>query len=488
MDHARLARETVEKLAPYLEELMDRQIPNPDAPQKLVEAFRLWKLIYPKIALRSGVIQAVKNTIADNSAGNRAALAQQLIQIYRTNEHFASQVREVIRRQASYPTEEDPPPPPPQDYFSQASTGGKEFSAEQVSCQICGTKDETLRLVSYPYVVSVIIMTFRRVFQGVYCAKHANRYFFLAIFITLTIGWLGIPFGFLFTPITLFTLLTVDKKLRPANAKLLLEIVKAKLEAGEREAAAIYLKESLWLDDTEQARAEAQKLADILKPPAQPDYLFQLVTLLFTYLTVWVMGLLIGLIDGMVSLPLAQFSENVPILAVIFSYLPLVMLLIFGAFIATRLSLETTQKVALRSRWGGRLLAVLLSVAAAYATLTGKFLFDAQMNISSITPNMLKRLFYYGSLLFNGGWQMLSQVLAGQEATSAVFVILVLLGAVLFLWVNQDYITRTVRWQVTIDKLSGLTRHNSGSLVVVISTLLTIAFWLIFSSIFYLAG
>ncbi|MEJ2757993.1 MAG: hypothetical protein P8046_05860, partial [Anaerolineales bacterium] len=207
MDHARLARETVDKLAPYLKELMERQPPDPEAPLKKIEAFRLWKLIYPKIALRSGVIQAAKKIIEENTAGNRAALTQQLTQVYRTNEHIAIEVMEVIRKGRIY-EEESPAPQQPENFFQPISPD-KEFSAEQVSCQECGIKDETLRLVSYPYVVSLIIVTFRRVFQGVYCDKHANRYYYLAVFITMTVGWLGIPFGFLFAPLTLASLLTV---------------------------------------------------------------------------------------------------------------------------------------------------------------------------------------------------------------------------------------------------------------------------------------
>ena len=148
MDHARLARETVDKLAPYLKELMERQIPDPEAPKTKIEAIRLWKLIYPKVALRSSVIQAAKKIIEENSAGNRAALTQQLTQVYRTNEHIALEVMQVIRKEAVY--EEEPPPGQQTDYFFQSTSQGKEFSAEQVSCQVCGKKDETVRLVSYP--------------------------------------------------------------------------------------------------------------------------------------------------------------------------------------------------------------------------------------------------------------------------------------------------------------------------------------------------
>lgn len=486
MDHARLARETVDKLAPYLKELMERQPPDPEAPPRKVEAFRLWKLIYPKIALRSGVIQAAKKIIEENTVGNRAALTQQLTQVYRTNEHIALEVMQIIRKERVY--EDEPPARQHPDYLFQSPSAGTEFSAEQVSCQECGIKDETLRLVSYPYVVSLIIVTFRRVFQGVYCARHANRYYFLAVFITMTVGWLGIPFGFLFTPLTLSSLLTVDKKLRPANAKLLLEIAKAKLEAEAPQSAAVYLKESLWLEDSEQVRDEAQKLVSELKPLAQPEYAFQLAVSLFAFLTIWMMGFLIGMIDGVISLPLEIGGGDVSVLVMIFSYLPLLLLLIFGSYLGAHLSGDTARRMMLRTKWGGRLFAIILSLGAVYAILTGKFLVHTQMNLASRPKNMVASLFYYGGLIFNGGWRLLSQIFIGQAPAYLLFLVIVLLGGVLFLWSCHDHISQTVQWQQALDEITGTMAQESGSRAVLMAGIVIMIFTLVFGSIFFFTG
>jgi hypothetical protein len=35
-----------------------------------------------------------------------------------------------------------------------------------IACQLCGRQDETLRVVLYPYVISVVVVTFRRSFAG----------------------------------------------------------------------------------------------------------------------------------------------------------------------------------------------------------------------------------------------------------------------------------------------------------------------------------
>lgn len=489
MDHARLARDTVEKLAPYLKELMEKQVPHSDASQSQMEAFRLWKLIHPRIALRFGVIRAINNTIDDNSAVNRAALAQELTQVFRINEHIASQVMEILQSQPGEKKDEKAPPSSPSlDYFSPVSTSGKEFSAEQIACQECGAKDETLRLVSYPFVLSLIIMTFRRVFQGVYCARHANRFYFLALLLTITIGWIGIPFGLLFTPLTIFSLLTVDKKLRPANAKLLLEIAKTRIEAGEMETAAVYLKESLWLEDSEPTRTEAQKVTDLLKPMPQPKPFSQVTTWVFHFLTVWVMGILVGLIDGVIGLPLAEIKGNLAFLAIIFSYLPLILLLLYGSYVAARLSAEAAQKAALRSKNGGYLLAIVISLGVVYAILTGKTLFSGLMDPHPEVQTLWQAISYYAGLIFNGGWQQILNVLTNQDLASLMFVAQVFLGGVLFLWNILDHITQTTNWLVALDEITATPAQESGIRAVLISVFLLVIFWLIFSAVFFSAG
>ena len=79
-------------------------------------------------------------------------------------------------------------------------------SGELPACSVCGRQDETVRLSVFPYVVSVVIMTHRRAFAGVWCRKHRTLRQLLASLITATVGWIGIPFGFIFTPVTLFSI------------------------------------------------------------------------------------------------------------------------------------------------------------------------------------------------------------------------------------------------------------------------------------------
>ncbi len=485
MDHARLARETVDKLVPYLAKLLSNYTLNASASKREREAFHLWRLIYPKIALRSRVIQAARKASVENTPENQEALTQQLTQLYRTNEHIASQVSNLIHHR-TIEADERETNVPEKEARSQTTPDSKEYSAEQIACQVCGRQDETLRLVSYPYVFSLVIITFRRLFQGVYCTRHANRYFFLAVFITLTVGWMGIPFGFVFTPLTLFNLLRSDKSLRPANAKILMEIAKTKLEAGDPAAAAVYLKEALWLEDNDRVRSQVKSLGSNQVVVDQPGFFRQVIVLLGMFITIWLMGIFIGLVDGMVSAPFYGLEESVSILVIVFSYFPLLLMLFFSGFIAARVAAEGIQRAALRNIWAGRLLGVLLSIELVYAILSGRYVFISQMGRRFQTLAPIEKLMTFGWSAVYGGWQIVLQILQGGDPEYLLFIVLVLLAGVLFLWLLQDATPRMVRWRLAMDEILGKTNPESGNLALagalILLLVLTLFFVVIFSS------
>ena len=68
------------------------------------------------------------------------------------------------------------------------------------ACQQCGRQDETLRVVAYPYVVSIVVVTQRAAFSGIWCGTHRRQNLLKAGLLTSTLGWLGIPFGIIYTP------------------------------------------------------------------------------------------------------------------------------------------------------------------------------------------------------------------------------------------------------------------------------------------------
>jgi len=73
-----------------------------------------------------------------------------------------------------------------------------------VCCQNCGQSDSSLRIAFFPYVISIILFTFRRTWGGLYCIKCRRNEMFKAKVISLLFGWWGIPFGLFYTLNVLF--------------------------------------------------------------------------------------------------------------------------------------------------------------------------------------------------------------------------------------------------------------------------------------------
>lgn len=73
-----------------------------------------------------------------------------------------------------------------------------------IHCQKCGASDATLRLAVFPYVISIVILTFRRAWSGVYCARCASQKMTEAKLLSFVLGWWGIPFGIIYTLGVLF--------------------------------------------------------------------------------------------------------------------------------------------------------------------------------------------------------------------------------------------------------------------------------------------
>lgn len=73
-----------------------------------------------------------------------------------------------------------------------------------VACQRCGRSDASLRWSVFPYVVSVIILTFRRAWGDLFCGRCRRREMFRAKLLTFIFGWWGLPWGFFYTLGVLF--------------------------------------------------------------------------------------------------------------------------------------------------------------------------------------------------------------------------------------------------------------------------------------------
>lgn len=71
-------------------------------------------------------------------------------------------------------------------------------------CQRCGRSDPTLRICAFPYVISIVILTFRRSWGGIYCEHCRKVMMTRAKVLTFLLGWWGIPFGPIFSLGVLF--------------------------------------------------------------------------------------------------------------------------------------------------------------------------------------------------------------------------------------------------------------------------------------------
>ncbi len=125
-----------------------------------------------------------------------------------------------------------------------------------LTCQKCGCHDDSVRQVIYPYVFSFIFITFRKEFHGRWCLKHRTFYLLLAAIISGTFGWLGFPFGLIYTPQTLFRLAKGSVMRKLSNVKLLRSLAEAHEERGLNAGALRCLEGSLQFVDDLWSRQE----------------------------------------------------------------------------------------------------------------------------------------------------------------------------------------------------------------------------------------
>lgn len=115
-----------------------------------------------------------------------------------------------------------------------------------VTCQRCGGSDSSLRWAAFPFVVSIIILTFRRGWNGLYCVSCRRKEMLKAKLLTLFFGWWGFPWGIFYS---LGALLKSDEGEVPAelNADYLKGLGAYFLQAGQVGEALIAFNTSLQL-------------------------------------------------------------------------------------------------------------------------------------------------------------------------------------------------------------------------------------------------
>lgn len=133
------------------------------------------------------------------------------------NPHISEQTEAVIEKATRYA---------PGDRY-QSSSEMKNALHKQVqvqplmSCQKCGRADETLRATAFLYVISIVVMSFKRGWSGIMCRTCRIKYGLFFTVVSLLFGWWGVPWGILFTIQAFFTNLFGGTQPKENNAPLL---------------------------------------------------------------------------------------------------------------------------------------------------------------------------------------------------------------------------------------------------------------------------
>lgn len=320
------------------------------------------------------------------------------------------------------------------------------------ACQACKIQDESLRVVSYPYVVSILVVTFQRAFFGIYCRKHQRWYHFLASLITSVAGWLGIPYGFILTPIVLAKLARGGILDTAANVQLLQSVADIKLQEGDASGAILCLEEILKLEDGAETRERLSKLYQLHRVRDDKDgldFVWQVVSIPFLLLISASVGLVVALIDLLISTLLSPlFGEGGSILIAILSWIPIVTMMFFGILTVRAVTRWCVYKNKQAFALFGGFIAFVSTFCFFYSILEGRAIINTLQGVSAIfSISAGDGVFAIRSVLAHGGLDVLINSLTRGDLAGIIFVVLVSSGAGLSLFTNMETSLQTSNWQ-----------------------------------------
>ncbi len=319
-------------------------------------------------------------------------------------------------------------------------------------CQACKTRDETLRVVAYPFVVSILVMTFQRAFSGIFCKKHQRRYHLLASLITSTVGWLGIPFGFIMTPITLLKLarggITNDQQ----NIQLLTAIAEKKLSEGDTQGAIRCFEECIKLQEVPEIRDRLVRLYAIHRIPADVNGLetvWKFISVPTLFLVASMTGLFIGLLDVLLASLLSPlYGESGSIFIAILSWLPTVIMIFFEVLIIRATLRWTLSRNKRTTILFGSILAYVATFLAFYSILQGQALLRNIYGLAMFFSLSSKDgIFAIRSMLTHGGVDVLVNNFNQGDLAGIIFAVLFIAGICLSILVGLEMVLHIVKGQ-----------------------------------------
>jgi tetratricopeptide (TPR) repeat protein len=463
MDVSQIAQATTFILGSCLPYLLDGSDAADRAASKRLgvdaweQAKLIWARLQPGIETRQAAKDAVQAVADDPNEETQAKLQQQLEALFDENEPLADEIHSLISNSVysillDSPEGERPtyPRPAPHAPVSRAAAPGRVVIPGGIpACMACGRQDETLRIVIFPYVFSIIFATFRRSFIGLWCRRHQNERLALAGLITASAGWLGIPFGFIWTPLTLFKLALGGVQPAEANAKMLRDLAEHKLTSQEPRGAIPCLEEALKFGEQ---GGIGDRLAELYRehgvPPAA-GVARRLLPLVGAMLGAALLGGTAGLLDGLFTEVCSLlFPGEVSIYVVIFIWAVTVALAFAGGLLLSRIIEGALTRARIRQRLLGGSLAAISALIAAYGLPTGEAVGYMITHPSDLASASVSEAIYYLANLFTwGGAFVVRNNLTAGETPGIIYVLIVLAAAGFYL-VNSVYTAiTTVNWQ-----------------------------------------
>lgn len=326
------------------------------------------------------------------------------------------------------------------------------------SCDVCGRRDESLRAVVIPYVFSLLVVTMRRSWMGVYCWRHRIQRLLAAGFISSLAGWWGIPWGFIYTPITLFKLAKGGEIPEDENVELLARVAVHKLNTGEPGDAIKVFREALRIKEDERTRNSLLQLwsryplySELKESKVPYWYIGSLIG-------ASVLGISLGLLDYLATTILGWIvGSETNLLLAILTWAPFVAMMFLGAIILN----EVLHWVFYRTNTDHLLMGIIVAVGVGglvwYGIPQGFLLGDY---LSAILNGLGfdsagDFILTTGAVFSQGGiWFVLDAIESGLPG-DVIYLILWGIAGVLYFWLAIMSAQESVHWQVRLELLQG---------------------------------
>ena len=168
-----------------------------------------------------------------------------------------------------------------------------ESFAQEVKCQSCGKFDHTLRVVAFPYVVSILIASFRRVGEsGIFCHGCRCTKSLKWAVVSLLFGWWSI-WGFFWNIGALIDNFRGGKMPRENNEPLLAKLAWANMVLGQIAEAKAALKDLLKYGPNGEAirlRQELDRNYPTVSPATTGGFRLGYLSVVFTVLVIYVIA------------------------------------------------------------------------------------------------------------------------------------------------------------------------------------------------------